>query len=310
MKNLITILFVLFSIQLFSQQLPDRSNFEGNSFVWNPAMTAVRTYWELGATYKQQWLGFQDAPRTAIVSFQYPFVDTNMSAGVFITHDNTHPIQFNSISFTYNYQLPLNLFKDDRLSIGIMGSMGEFSIDSDRIMVGDAADVLLPNDEVSSLIPNAGFGIFYISEKERFYNNGFYIGIGSNQLLSNDLIFDTDGTPLNLRRDIHANGIVGFTFLAAQDLLIEPSVWVDYASKNVTNINFGILLEKQDAFWGGLNFSLSQEFSLQAGLILKEGFFKDGIMRIGTKASYNMGTLGMDLGFGYEFYVAYRFENE
>ena len=308
MKNLFTLFFLFFTIGLSAQQLPERNTFEGNGFIWNPAMTAVRNYWELGATYKQQWMGFEDAPSSAFVSFQYPFLDKNMSAGVFIIHDNTHPLKFNSINFNYNYQLPLNLFKDDRLSIGINGSLGEYHISSDRIVVSDAADLFLPNEEMTSMVPNASVGLFYVSEVERFYNNGFYVGLSANQLLGRDLIFDADGTsPLNLQRQLHANAIVGVSFLALPDLLVEPSLWLNYSENNVTDFNLGVLVEKENTFWAGMAFSNSQQFSLQAGVILTDGFFKDGALRIGTLANYNMGTLGQDLGFGYEFYVAYRF---
>ena len=298
----------MFAFEAKAQQLPERNTFDGNAFIWNPAMTAIRNYWELGATYKQQWMGFEDAPTTAFASFQYPFIDQNMSAGVFIIHDNTHPIKFNSINFNYNYQLPLNLFKDDRLSIGISGSMGEYNVNSDRIVVGDASDVLLPNEETTNLVPNASFGLYYVSEVERFYNNGFYVGLSANQLLNQDVIFDTDGmSPLNLKRDLHANALLGFSFLAQADLLIEPSLWLNYTAKNINEYNFGILLEKENTFWGGLSFSSSQQFSVQAGVILNNGMFQDGALRIGTLANYNMGTLGKNLGFGYEFYLAYRF---
>ena len=38
-----------------------------------PAMTSRFDFLEIGATYRQQWLGFADAPRTATLNMQFPF---------------------------------------------------------------------------------------------------------------------------------------------------------------------------------------------------------------------------------------------
>ncbi len=76
-------------------------------------MTSINNYWEIGANYKQQWAGFEDASRTITASVQYPFQGKNMSVGMFLLSDQTHPLLYNAVGFTYNYQLKLNLAKED-----------------------------------------------------------------------------------------------------------------------------------------------------------------------------------------------------
>lgn len=293
----------------FAQQLPERSTYDANAFIWNPAMTSIHNYWELGATYKQQWVGFDDAPRTLMASFQYPFVDKNMSMGMYMMHDKTHPLLFNAIGFTYNYQFKLNITREDFLSIGLLGTYGEYRVDTKNILTSLEQDPLMPVDGASKIIPNAGAGIFYTTNKDKFDSNTIYLGVGVQQLFSSDLKFDGTDQDVNFLRAPHANAIMGVTLLMNANTYIEPSVWLNYAGENIYELNAGFRMEQEDTFWAAANFSVSQNFSVQGGVILTDGIFEDGQMRIGGLATYNLGKLGSSIGLGYEFYVAYRFYN-
>ncbi len=311
LKNVLALLIIVFSsiAVMHAQQLAERSTYDANAFVWNPALTGIYDYWELSATYKQQWAAFDDAPRTIMASFQYPFTDKNMSLGLFMMHDKTHPLLFNSIGFTYNYQFKLNLFDEDYLSIGLLGTYGEYRLDFNNIIVSDSNDPLTPLDGTSKISPNAGAGFFYTTNKDKFDSNTFYLGMGIQQLFSTNLKFDGSDQEINFMRAPHANLMLGATILVNADTYIEPSAWVNYASENLFDINVGIRLEQEDRFWAAANVNVAQNFSLQGGLILTDGFFEDGQMRIGGMATYNVGPLGSSLGLGYEFYIAYRFYN-
>ena len=308
-KYLLTLLFLLLTFLSIAQQQIERSTYDSNAFIWNPAMTSINDYWEVGANYKQQWAGFENAPRTITASVQYPFQENNMSLGMYLLNDQTHPLIFNAIGFTYNYQLKLNLTKEDYLSIGILGSYGEYRVDMKDIVTSDGADPLTPVNGASMIIPNVGAGLFYTTNKDKFDDNTLYIGVSANQLLSSDLIFEGMDQDLNLQRVPHANAILGATILIEQDLYFEPSIWANYASQNIFDINVGARVEQENIFWAGANYTTSQTLSAQGGIILTDGLFEDGQLRIGGLATYNLSKLGSSLGVGYEFYVAYRFYN-
>ena len=82
---------------------------------------------------------------------------------------------------------------------------------------------------------------------------------------------------------------------------------MNYSADNLYEYDLGVRLEQESTFWAGAYFNTSQFFSVQGGIILTEGIFKDGQLRIGGLANYNVGKLGSSLGIGYEFYLAYRF---
>ena len=309
MRKLNLTLFIILLIYTLcqAQQLPERSTYDANAFIWNPAMTSIHDYWEVGANYKQQWSGFDDAPRTITATFQYPFVDNNMSVGLFVMHDKTHPMLFNSIGFTYTYQLHLNITDEDYLSLGVLGTYGEYRVDTKNIIATEGQDPLMPFDGESKIAPNAGVGIYYATNKDKFNRNTIHLGLAANQLFTNDLTFDGVDQEVNFMRAIHANAMLGASFLLNPDTYVEPSIWINYAGENIYEINAGIRLEQEDIFWAGANYTTSQTFSVQGGIILNDGIFVDGQLRIGGLATYNIGKLGSSLGLGYEFYLAYRF---
>ncbi len=306
-KCLLILFFLGTTFMCVAQQQLERSAYDSNAFIWNPAMTSINDYWEVGANYRQQWAGFDDAPRAITASIQYPFQEKNMSLGMYLLNDQTHPLIFNAIGFTYNYQLKLNLAKEDYLSIGILGSYGEYRVDMKNIVTSDGADPLTPTSGGSMIIPNLGAGLFYTTNKDKFDNSTLYVGVSASQLLSSDLILEGADQDINLERVPHANVILGATILIERDLYFEPSVWANYASPNIFDVNLGARIEQENIFWAGANFTTSQTLSAQGGIILTDGLFEDGQLRIGGLATYNVGKLGSALGVGYEFYLAYRF---
>ncbi len=308
MKKIILLFLAILPFCAFAQQLPDVAQMSATNFMWNPAMTAPMEYWEAAAFHRQQWSGFEDAPRTTGVSYQHPLLDKNMSLGVFIQHDQVHPLHSNAISFTYAYKL--RFAREHQLSIGALGSISEYHINVDDIVTFDDNDLLLLGDETTKMIPNAGFGLYYQSYAgSDFEKTYYYAGIGSNQLFGSNLLFQNSEIPANFKRALHGNAHFGARFIKDK-LAIEPSVWLNYAHTGVLTSNFKLQAEYYEGGWAGLSFASSGIAAFQAGVILKGGLLKDGLMRIGMMASYNMGTLGAYQGLGYEFYVAYRFDQE
>ncbi|MEN0006277.1 MAG: PorP/SprF family type IX secretion system membrane protein [Bacteroidota bacterium] len=310
MKKLYFAFALLFPFTLAAQQLPDGTPFQENQFIWNPAMTAVYDYWELGATYRQQWLGFNDAPTTATMQVQYPFRRKKFSLGGYFMFDDVGPVRYTSLAFSYAYKFSPRFRKYDQLSIGFMGILNQFFVDGLEVEVNDQDDAFIPRNESSGFSPNASVGVFYTSYgREDRKKDYFYAGIAANQLIPSNLTLEQaqGSSDANFQRAIHANAIVGYRFIE-DELFIEPMLWVNYAMANLVNGYIGIRLEQYKAFWGGLTYSSNQTVGIQAGYILPEIWNKDDAVRIGLNGTYNIGNFGNYRSVGFEFYTAYRFE--
>ena len=271
-------------------------------------MTAPWDYWEVGIDYRQQWLGFKDAPRTALVDIQYPFLDYNNSLGGFFMQDNVKPLKMSMFGLTYAYKIKFGRRRPPQLSIGASATLTQHFLDALEVVVNDQGDEFIPTGEINKITYNAGLGIFYTSyAKDDWDRHFFYFGLAANQLLPSKLVFDEFGGVTNLKREIHANAVVGARFIN-EDIFIEPTAWVNYASVNVLNAHLSVKMEKHESFWAGLTYTTNHTIAIQAGWITVKGFAKDGSLRIGTMGSFNIGSFGQFRGLGYEAYVAYRFE--
>ena len=308
MKKIVLFLMGILPVVLMAQQLPQAGQITATNFIWNPAMTAPMNYWEVGAFHRQQWMGFNDAPRTTGVGFQSPIADQNMSIGGFIQHDQIHPLHSNAISFTYAYKLRFN--REHQLSIGALVSLSEYHFNRDNVTVNDGTDLLIPTDATTSMSPNAGLGLYYQSYAgSDFEKTYYYAGIGTNQLLPASQFFEGDEVLINFKRAIHGNAVFGARIIK-DNFALEPSVWFNYANPKLVNTNVRLHTEYYRTFWAGASFATSGTATFQAGVMLKNGILKDGLLRVGMIATYNLGTLGVYQGTGYEAYIAYRFERD
>ncbi|MEN0002602.1 MAG: PorP/SprF family type IX secretion system membrane protein [Bacteroidota bacterium] len=302
---LLTIALLFLGISLSAQQLPYSSAFYDNGFAWNPGMTAHWNYLEVGANYRQQWFGFEGAPRTALARFQFPFVNLNMAAGAVLMHDVTGPLTHTSAMLTYAYRLRVG--DDAQLSLGISGTMGQFRIDPTNVKAKDPGDQLILNGEDTDFQFNAGVGLFFTSTADyRDDYSHFYAGIAAQQLLPNELKFDGASDLANFQRELHGNAVIGYRNISDySDLIVDPSVWVNFVG-DVFLVTANLKFELQRVFWLGAVAASDGTMGVQGGFIKELG---DGLLRIGMMGNFNLNSdLGSDQGFGYEFLVGYQFE--
>lgn len=291
---------------MYAQQLESASLWRQAQFLSNPAMTGANNIWQSGAIYDQRWIGFENAPRTIRAFTSFPLTDYNMGLGGSFVNDVTGPLSFTGLSINYSYHLDLGLFRDDRLSLGLMASMYSFSFDADKVIVTDPSDPIALRQSSSGFSPNFGFGFFYASNIDMYEygGNGFFFGAASDQLLSTDLVLEGSA---NIQRALHANAIIGARFVS-EFVFVEPRLTFNYSDPGIIEGTLSVLLEKEDALWAGVNFTFDKTFYLQGGVIIPEIFSNDDNLRIGAVGGFHVGQFSEDRGVSYQFLVAYDYK--
>ena len=119
MKKLIYILIMfLCPLILLSQQLPHYSLYTLNDVVINPALMSTKIDNQITLMVRDQWTGFQGAPKTQLLSY-YNNNHDKYSRGISIVNDNTGPISMLSASLSGSYLIPIE--NRNKLSILVMG---------------------------------------------------------------------------------------------------------------------------------------------------------------------------------------------
>lgn len=270
-------------------------------------MTATSEYMETSAVYRQQWMGFEAAPTTATAQFQFPFVDHNMSAGAWAMMDEVGPVQLYQFGGAYSYKIRTGRF--GQLSVGLSAAVNQWQFNSGNAITVDDDDPVLSGQRNTSLQPDFGVGFLYTSDVGMYElrTNGFFIGVGAQQLLQFDEEPSANAAAVaGLSQRVHANAIIGARFVN-RFTFVEPSLWVDYTHEGLLFARANVLYEMEDTFWAGGAIASDYSISLQGGLILADGFLGGGDLRLGGMGTYNIGSLGAYQGAGFEVVVAYRY---
>ena len=114
------ILFLGFGIFMFigakAQQLTFNSQYMLNSYLINPAAAGVDNELSIASSFRQQWAGFNDAPKTQMLSANAQLND-NMGVGVIIYNDVTGPLRNMGFQGSYSYHLKMG--DKSKLALGI-----------------------------------------------------------------------------------------------------------------------------------------------------------------------------------------------
>lgn len=324
MKQLI-IIVVLFlcgiSFQSSAQQTPTWSSFYENGFIWNPALTARWNAWEVSSTLRQEWSGFQDAPQYGTVGFQYPFIQNKIKTtiGAYAETDKVGPYESVGLGGTYTYKLYTGLFgiRDGVLTLGLSAKVNQFRFNADNLVSFDGleSDVSIPDNGFQYYRPNVSFGVFYNSVSD-FYSHlpHFYFGASITNVLPYENEISSYGSWKSVPH-AHFHGGMRLKKSKRSNSYIEPSLMVSYAFTKAINVMGNIRYEKEQKYWASLGGVTNGEVFVQAGLIFNDQsilgwLVNDGLLRIGTKVDYSLGSIGQFAGMGYEAYVAYMFSEE
>ena len=104
-------------MQLQAQEDIRFSNHKHNRLFYNPAYAGSSPFMEAVLAYRNQWVGVEGSPETAMLSFQAPINYTNSGIGA-IVYRNKFGIQ-SDIGVFVNYAYHLQINHDSKLSMGL-----------------------------------------------------------------------------------------------------------------------------------------------------------------------------------------------
>ena len=111
MKNLKKIIFIgillLIGSKSEAQQLPIYSQYMFNDYVINPGVAGTLDYIPLKMTYRNQWTGFNGAPKTVTFTGHSPLSD-HIGMGTMLYSDVTGPISNSGLQLSYNFRFPVS----------------------------------------------------------------------------------------------------------------------------------------------------------------------------------------------------------
>jgi type IX secretion system PorP/SprF family membrane protein len=279
MKKYAGIFAVLFlSGNAYSQQEILKSQYMFNGLFLNPAYAGSHDYAEATALYRNQWTGFEGAPKTQTLGVDGPISDGLMGLGLTVINDKIGDTRQTEVFANWSYHLMLDPEGKTKMSFGIRAGFADYNSNLSETRVFDANDPIFSQNVSNAFVPKFGAGIY-------FYSKLWYAG------LSVPTIFAADK---NVRFAINDNSdryfephtylTAGYVFQINDDLALKPSFMMRYLSTAPLqgDINCNLLIK--NSFWIGASYRTG-----------------DAIIGIIEYNIYNLLGADMRIGYAYDF---------
>ncbi len=152
------------------QQLFRRSQFMTNPYLSNPAIAGTLPETPISMSYRNQWTGFEGAPKTMTLSGHTSLPNNIGVGGIVYTDDTGGAITQTGFELTGSYTIDLNNY--DAVSFGLSLMANQWSFDNASLDVWDVQDPALQWGMEQSTSLDAHFGLMVFSEA---YSFGFAI---------------------------------------------------------------------------------------------------------------------------------------
>ena len=175
MKKIMFLGVLMLSVKAFSQQDPQFTQYFDNTLHVNPAYAGSSGMLSATALHREQWFGFDGAPRSTTFSLHAPLNYRSVGLGLTAVNDMIGPIRQNMIYVDFSYSIKLS--EKSSLALGLKGGINMLNVASEglqNVQPNDPAFMNLQNQ----INPNVGFGIYY-------HNPHFFLGLSSPRILEN-----------------------------------------------------------------------------------------------------------------------------
>lgn len=219
MKKLLLIAIIFFTIlRVHAQHDNLYSQYMFNGLLINPAYAGSADVLSATAVYRNQWVGFNGAPKTGTFSLHTPLINKKLNVGLIFITDQYGITTQNVINGVFAYRL---FFKKSSLSFGLQAGINFTRNNWNTIQTTTPGDVVFTNQYSQQNIPQAGFGIYYKAQK-------FYAGFSSPELLS-----------IGLANTVYRSALLtaGYLINVSDDVKIKPSVLVKYIKNSPVEVD-------------------------------------------------------------------------
>lgn len=266
------LVFVMLGLGVNAQQQGVYSNFLMSDYYYNPAIAGSKNVHVANLNYRNQWVGFDEAPVNMSANF-YGSYKNQGKTGYGATIISEKSGLTNATGIYLNYAQHFKLSKQVKLGFGIQPGYLQYRIRLYDAKIADQGDELLTGSVYSAnaLDVNVGFHL---------YSKKFFLMGSMQHLLGKQIQF----TSYNSNLAFHYNAIGGYNFqFPKKNFELQPSIMIKYTSPvpvQWTGMLKGTLDNK---YWLGLIYRSDDAIGISLGMNIKER---------------------MNIGYGYDYSIS------
>ena len=268
MRRFLTIqlvIFLLFTVRVSGQQMPQYSQLPFHQFSLNPALAGINTCVDMRILYRQQWIGVPQAPSGGFFTLsarvggkKRKYMGAYHGVGLKFEREAFGPFAHNRLQFAYALHIPLK--KELTLSMGAYAGIDNMTFDASRVTSIDP-DPAVQTSSFSFLGPDASFGTWLTGKH-------FFVGATLQNLIPLDYPI---GYEASKRLHFYLNG-GGQIKLNDAGLSLLPVATFRFPPAGPIGIDLHALLDFRNTFTFGVGYR-KQESVLFLARVKFLGYF-------------------------------------
>lgn len=306
MKRLIS---ALFALVIFTSSYAQTNALLGQYFqnmqAYNPAHTGMNEHLDLNLGMRQQWAGFDGAPKTfylganGVVNFNKSKIasDSGQAPGLkhgfggYLLSDKQGPYKQSEISLTYAVHVPIS--KHTYLSMGASPSIYNAKIDLSEIIVKD----MNVDPVYQSLLKNGSSNTYlHLNVGLSLYSKNYYISYSMMEAANARISGNKDISQEENSMRHHILG--GYRFKLSGNMELMPNTFIRFDQTKPTLMELGLRARYLEKYWTGLSVRNDKTIIGMLGFTFNDNvkFGYSYEYKTGDISNYNSGTHELNLG--------------
>ena len=289
-------LFITGTLPGYGQQDPIYNQYQFNTLVINPAYAGSRDMLSLMLLSRQQWVGFEGAPKTQTFTAHTPVTLKHIGLGLSFVKDEIGPVSQTAFFADYSYKFLVT--ENTSLSLGLKGGFNHFVVDFSKLdQTITSEDPAYSQSKYNKMLPNFGFGAYLT-------NHHYYFGLSVPRIMQNDLSKSTnDEGSVNSKEVRHYFIMGGGIFNLSQYFKLKPSFMGRFSEASPASVDINLNTLYNEKLWFGVMYRLNSAFGgvlqYQFTPQLKIGYAYE--MNINDLQKINDGTHEIMVSFEFNF---------
>jgi len=234
---------------------PVYSQYLQNGLVINPAYTGNREVLSGTLSYRMQWMGTIGSPLLQSLSFHSPMKNEKVALGMTAQFMRFGATRSTSLYGSYAYHMKL---RRGEISMGLKAGVDLSNTDYTGLLLNDPGDPVFQSNEKSLVLPNAGAGVYYFSDR-------IFAGLAVPSFLNYRRNSNGTASPYHDFGQYEFLITAGGLIEIAPILKFKPSVLIDYSLGDAEklrqfDINGNLIIA--DLIWAGGSWRVSEQVAV------------------------------------------------
>lgn len=244
-RSFIIAFHILCGAAAFAQHTPLTSQYLFNGLLINPAYAGSRDALAANLTYRRQWVGFEGAPETQILSVHAPIGTRKLGLGAMVYNDRIGVSRETGFFTNYAYRMTMGRGK---LSLGLGAGVSVMQSNWTALALQETNDVTFANDSRGVLNPNFSAGAYY-------YNKKYFVGASLPFFLAKRFDAETDTWYVRNDEAQYQPMLTGGCLIDIdRDVKLKPSVLIRYQLGALPQADLNCNVIFKEKLWAGLSY--------------------------------------------------------